>query len=280
MDNTKYGAIDEQPGVLTEADGEEELYHRVASDPSPMSYVLGCLCLPFTLCCSLYCVQEREEVVVLNFGRYVGTDKEPGVHFRNCCGRDLKRIATAKIAAHLPNTKVVDKNGNPLIVSGVIVYYFVNTQRAALDVVQAQQFVYDQAQVVMKQIVSKYPYEADDEQQEIFSLKTEASEIGVEYVRTLQKVVNVAGAKILSFQFNELSYAPEIAMGMLKKQLATALVSARQTIVNGAVDIAHGAITHLEKRGVTMQPEEKTRLVSNLLLVICSDADSQGSVPS
>eukprot|EP01121_Diplochlamys_sp_Union-15-3_P001820 TRINITY_DN11582_c0_g1_i1.p1 TRINITY_DN11582_c0_g1~~TRINITY_DN11582_c0_g1_i1.p1 ORF type:complete len:264 (-),score=40.12 TRINITY_DN11582_c0_g1_i1:24-815(-) len=253
---------------------------RTPGSPSCVAYCLGCFCLPITLLCSCYAVNEREEIVALSFGKYIGTDKTPGLKFRNIWGRELKKIPTAKIAAHLPVTKVVDRNGNPLLVSGVIVYLFVNTEKAALDVVNAQQFVYDQAQAIMKQIVSRYPYEPDDENDhESMSLKTESSEIGKQFVKLLQKQVHVAGAKIISFQFNELSYAPEIAMGMLKKQQAKALVSARKTIVDGAVDISHGAIVELEEKGVSMQPEDKTRLVSNLLLVICSDAEAKTSVP-
>lgn len=91
--------------------------------------------------------------------------------------------------------------------------------------------------------------------------------------------VKVCGAKIIRFQLNEISYAPEIAQGMLKKQQATALVAARRTIVQGAVDIASNAINQLEKEGISMSQEEKSRVVGNLLVVICSDKDAVPTVP-
>jgi len=268
----------ESSKMLEPIDVDMDKMEILPGKSSALGTFFGACCFPFTFCCSWFSIKEREEVVVLNCGRYVGTETEPGIHFRNCWGRELKRIPTAKITSHLPNTKVIDKNGNPLIVSGIVVYHFRNTQRAALDVLQAEQFVNNQAQVVMKQIVSRYPYEADEEG-DGYCLKTEAANISREFVTTLQRQINVAGAQVHSFQFNNLSYAPEIAAGMLKRQQAHALVKARKTIVDGAVEIAHSAMVQLEERGITMQPDEKTRLVSNLLTVICAEAEIQPTLP-
>lgn len=165
----------------------------------------------------------------------------------------------------------------------------------------AAQFILNQSQAVMKQIVSEYPYEPLHDQPHGVCLKTESSEVGKRLVEVLQSKVHVAGAKILSFQFNELSYAPEvcglcgvaclcgglsspsffptlhpllffsfsqIASGMLKKQQAMATVAARTTIVQGAVEIAYGAITMLEQKGIVFDNAEKTKMVGNLLTVI------------
>jgi len=110
------------------------------------------------------------------------------------------------------------------------------------------------------------------------SLKVNANEIGQEMVKLLQEHVDVAGVKVISFQFNDLSYAPEIASAMLKKAQAQALVAARKKIVDGAIDIALGAVTELEKKGVTIQQSDKSKIVTNLLTVICSDTDAKPSV--
>lgn len=96
----------------------------------------------------------------MHFGTYTGTRKEPGCHFINCFGREIRVISTAAQSIDLPQTKILDKNGNPLLVSAIIVYHVVNTKRAAIDVANAYQFVSLQATAVLKQIVSQYPYEA------------------------------------------------------------------------------------------------------------------------
>jgi len=194
-------------------------------------------------------------------------------------------VSKAKITTELPITKVIDKNGNPVMVSGVVFYYFRNTRKAALDVLDNQVFVKDQATAVMKQIVSQYPYEhhrsADesgnegDSNEEIPCLKSDAQVISAALVQELQKRVKVAGAQIDTFRFNEVSYAPEVSSGLLKRQQAEAIITARTTLVDGAVRIASSAVSRLERKGVAMQSSDKTRLVSNLLTVICAEAHVQ-----
>jgi len=190
----------------------------------------------------------------------------------------MRRVSKRKMSVDLPTTKVVDKNGNPLIISGIVVYQFVNSKKCAIDVENAPHFVANQAQAVMKQIVSQYPYENLAEDEHGACLKTEASEVGQKFVNLLQTKVKMAGAKILTFQFNEMSYAPEIAQGMLKRQQALATVSARRTIVEGVVEIAHGAIQKLEAKGIKMNDTEKTKIATNLLTVMCAEHDVQPTI--
>jgi regulator of protease activity HflC (stomatin/prohibitin superfamily) len=252
--------------------GDFEIEPR--GSPSFPSLCLGAIFFPCTLVGSWIFVQEQEEAVVLSFGKYHEVLRSSGCHFSNCVGRELRRVSKRKTSIDLPETKVVDRNGNPLLISGIVVYHIVNCKRAAIDIQNVYQFILNQSQAVMKQVVSKYPYEhLRDSEEHLPCLKTEAEEISKQLVSTLQSKVSIAGAKILSFQFNELSYAPEIAQGMLRKQQAMATVAARKTIVEGAVEIAHGALQRLGERGVKMDPSEQTRLVSNLLTVICSETD-------
>jgi len=245
---------------------------------SPLALCLGITFFPFTAMCSWFSLQENEEVVVLNYGKYAGTIKEPGIHFKNCFGRDLRRVSKRKISIDLPITKVIDKNGNPLQISGIVVYQYVNTKRCTIDIENAPHFVINQAQAVMKQIVSQYPYENLRDDEKGACLKTESAEIGLRYVQLLQSKVMVAGAKIFTFQFNEMSYAPEIAQGMLKRQQALATISARRTIVDGVVDIAYGAIQKLEGKGIVMSNAEKTHIATNLLTVMCAEHDVQPTI--
>jgi len=127
----------------------------------------------------------------------------------------------------------------------------------------------------LKQIVSRYPYESE----EGHCLKTDSEIISREVVRILQDRVKIAGVLINSFTFNEISYAPEIASGMLKRQQASAILQARKLIVHGAVEIAHGAVSELQQRGIILDDAAKCKVVSNLLTVICSESNAAPVIP-
>jgi hypothetical protein len=124
----------------------------------------------------------------------------------------------------------------------------------------------------MKSIVSKYPYERREGSTQEHDLKTESSVISQEAVDVLQQRVAVAGAKILSFSFNEISYSSEIAANMLKLQQARALIEARTTIVQGGVDICDYAIHELDRKGIKLENDEKDRLINQLMAVIVGDS--------
>jgi len=219
---------------------------------------------------------KKKKLLFLRWGKYEEQVSDPGCHWSNMCGRDLRKVNTAKLTLDLPVTKIIDLNGNPLNVSAIITFYYNDVRRTVLHVANAYQFIRDQAQAVMKQVVSRYPYESHDGSP---SLKNETHEVGKEMVEILQERVTVAGAKIISFDLNELAYAPEIAAGMLKRQQANALVEARKTIVIGAVEIASGAVEALGKKGIGLSDHDKATLVTNLLTVICSDKDATPTVP-
>ncbi|MEM7233718.1 MAG: SPFH domain-containing protein, partial [Planctomycetota bacterium] len=122
---------------------------------------------------------------------------------------------------------------------------------------------------------SKYPYESEDGD----SLKSEANEIAGEMVRALQEKVEAAGTEILGFELSDLSYAPEIAQAMLVRQQAQALVEARKTVVDGAVEIVSDSVRRLAEHGLELSESERANLVANLLTVICGDAKVQPTYP-
>ena len=243
---------------------------------SGLATVLGIACFPFTLLGSWFTVNQNEEVVILSYGSYAETIREPGMKFANMWGREIRKISTKQQSIELPKTTVVDSNGNPLIISAVIVYRVANSRRAVLDVENAYVFVKNQAEAALKQTLSRFPYESSDGSP---CLKTEAEQIGRHLCNLLQRKVLQAGALVDSFQLKEISYAPEIASGMLKRQQAIAIIEARQTIVQGAVDIAADAVEKLSHRGITLSNSDQAKLVTNLLTVVCSDNDAQPTVP-
>jgi len=253
---------------------EDEDYEK---DNNHCLTVPNILTFPLVGLLSFFTVQEQEEAVILCCGKYATTMTTPGCHYWTCCGRDIRRVSKRKVSVDLPVTKVIDKVGNPILISGVLVYHIVNTRKAAMDVQDAPAFVRDQAMAVVKQIVAQYPYEHQEGEKE-HCLKTESSEIQDHFVSILQPKVAIAGARIISFQFNELSYAPEIAQGMLKRQQASAMVAARKIIVDGVVDIAYGAIQKFEARGIQMTDSEKTKMATNILTVMCAEHDVQPTI--
>jgi regulator of protease activity HflC (stomatin/prohibitin superfamily) len=231
-----------------------------------------------TLLGSWVIVHPFEEVVVVSWGRLAGVIRQPGLHWATIWGRRLQRVRTAQQTIVLPKNTVADGNGNPIVVSGIVTFAFQDAAKAALEVRDAHDFVRSQAQAVLKQIASRYPYEARSsggDAVEGHSLKTEAGLIGPELVRTLQAKVAPAGAKVASFELSDLAYAPEIAPSMLIRQQAQALVDARKTIVEGAVEIVREAVELLDRKGLGVAGPERARLVTNLLTVICGEAKVQ-----
>jgi regulator of protease activity HflC (stomatin/prohibitin superfamily) len=195
------------------SDPSDEDFEKESAPFSCGGCLLGFLCLPFC-CCSIFTVQEREEVVALQCGKFKEVFRQPGLHYQTCCGRELRRVSKTKISVSLPNVKILDLTGAPLIVSGVVVYSYGNTKRVAIDVQDASSFLKNQATCVMKSVVSRYPYENWDDDPNAHTLKTEGETIAQELVDTLQRAVKLAGVTVHTFQINEISYSAEVAQGM------------------------------------------------------------------
>jgi len=241
-----------------------------------ISSIMSIVLCPFTAFASCVMVRQNEEGVVSYWGEYSGTLRSPGIHFSIPWGRNVQMVSTKRISHEIPKLKIVDKNGNPLLISAVIVFSIVNTRRAVFEVNNPIQYVTTQAETVLKQIISRYPYETNDDTP---CLKTEADLIGKELCSSLQEKIHVAGAFVYSYQLKEISYSSEIAAGMLRRQQASSIIAARQTIVQGAVDIAVEAIESLKQKNIEMNERERAHLVTNILTVICSDKDATPTVP-
>lgn len=239
-----------------------------------LSTAFGIVFFPITLIASWVVVHPQEEVIVLIWGRFWKVLDRPGLCWINVFGRKLIRISRRQQTIELPKNTVADGNGNPIIVSGIVTFSFSDSRKAGLEVENAHEFVRTQAMAVLKQVASKYPYESRDGA----SLKSEAAKIGIEMVETLQRKVDPAGAKAISFELSDLSYSPEIAQSMLIRQQAGALVDARKIIVEGAVEIVNEAVQLLQKKDLALTGENRERLVTNLLTVICGEAKVQPTV--
>jgi regulator of protease activity HflC (stomatin/prohibitin superfamily) len=217
-------------------------------------------------------VAPGEARVVQLFGRYTGTIRNDGLHWVNPNTKRL-RIST-KIRNHeTALAKVNDADGNPIEIAAVVVWQVADTAKAVFGVDNLAEFVAIQAETAVRQIASDYPY---DDQDGGLSLRGSAGEINARLAEQIIQRVAPAGVKIVEARLTRLSYAPEIAHAMLRRQQAGAMVAARQRIVEGAVGMVESALARLDEDGlVELDAERKAAMVSNMLVVLCSDHPTQ-----
>jgi len=224
-----------------------------------LTYVFGLLLFPFTICVSWIVVGVNEEVVVQYWGRYYTTIKEPGIYFYTCFGRTTTNVSIKQQTIDLAKAKVADANGSPIIIDGVITFKIINSAKSVLAVANGYQFTLAQSQIVLRQVASRYRYA---------ELKQDSIHVAEEMKKLVQQRIAVAGIHVLAMDLTDLSYSTEMAQALLLKQQSEALLEARKIIVEGAVEITVDAIQELQKKGIPMSDAEKTRLVSNLLIVV------------
>ncbi len=235
--------------------------------------ILISIFFPPILLLGFFIVHPREEIVVLRFGKFVATLQTQGIRWIHPVGRTLHRISTRDTTLDIATTTVVEVNGNPVEISAVVVYRVEDTYRAALHVENYRQFIEDQAGAVVKRVASRFPYESADDTKPC--LKKESEEVTDRFIEELQEAVNPAGIRVLGVRLNDLTYAPEIAQAMLMRQQALALIDARKTIVQGAVEIVRDAVDQLKSAGLEVQESERDELIANLLVVLCSGDRAQ-----
>lgn len=218
-------------------------------------------------------VNPREEIVVLRFGKYVTTLRRQGICWIHPVGRSLHRIPTRDMTHDIAVTTVLERNGNPIQISAIVVYRVEESYKAALEVENYRKFIEDQASAVIKRVSAQFPYESADHSEPC--LKLENDVVTKSFIHELQEAVNAAGIRVLNVRLNDLTYAPEIAQAMLMRQQAMALIDARKTIVEGAVEIVRDAVQRLSNAELHMSNEQREQLISNLLVVICSGERAQ-----
>jgi hypothetical protein len=211
--------------------------------------------------------------VVQLFGRYRGTIRESGLQWVNPF-TDRIRVSTRIRNQESAQAKVNDADGNPIEIAAVIVWQVRDTANAVYSVDDFTQFVTIQTETAVRHIASSYPY--DNRGTERLSLRDNADEITQKLSAELTVRVRPAGVDIIESRLTRLSYAPEIAQAMLRQQQASAVVGARQRIVEGAVGMVKLALERLQDEGVVeLDEERKAAMVSNLLVVLCSEQATQ-----
>ncbi len=231
--------------------------------------VAGVLLLLLT---GLVVVNPNEAKVIQFFGRYVGTVDSPGFWFtvplsdRQTVSLRVRNFETAE-------AKVNDADGNPVEIAAVIVWRVTDPAKAVFAVDSYQSYVSIQSESALRHLATCYPY--DSLGSERMSLR-DGAQVSEELTEELRERVDTAGVEVIESRITHLAYAPEIAQAMLRRQQANAIVSARRKIVDGAVGMVHMALEHIaEADMVELDDERKASMVSNLLVVLCSDHATQ-----
>ena len=263
--------------------------------------IAGCICFR-----GLRVVNPNEAIVLSLFGRYMGTIYDSGFYFVNPFASAIyprkaeddaakqaassanqlsalkavpKKISTKIQTFANGSQKVNDSLGNPIEVSAIIVWRVVNATKAVLNVDNYSTYLSNQTDSTIRNIARLYPYDIIDEDDQRnddeLTLRGSASRIADEMQAELASRVENAGIEIMDVRLNQIAYAPEIAAAMLQRQQATAIIAARQKIVDGAVSMVEMALDRLKEDGVVeLDEERKAQMVSNLLVVLCGNKEA------
>ena len=252
---------------------------------------------------------KNEALVLTLFGRYYGTLKQDGFFFVNpfCSafnptagtnpstgatrekkkeqivvapqGMNVefklskKKISLKAMTLNNDKQKINDSLGNPIIIGVVVIWKVVDTAKAVFNVDNYIEYISIQTDASLRNAVRLYPYDSEDDEK---SLRGSANEVADDVKKQLQEKVEIAGLEILETRITHLSYAPEIAAAMLQRQQATAIIAARKKIVEGAVGMVEMALEQLSAKGVVdLDEERKASMVSNLMVVLSSNRDTQ-----
>ncbi len=241
-------------------------------------------------------IPPNDSRVLLLFGAYKGTVRKSGFFWVNPFFAKKKlslrvrnfetgsittperKDAAGKVIESRSRTagrpsKVNDRDGNPIDISAVVVWRVVNTAEALFEVDDYEDFVAVQSEAALRNLASRHPYDSEDHE---VSLRGNTSEVCEQLKSDIQDRLEVAGVEVIEARISHLAYAPEIAAAMLQRQQAQAVVAARTKIVEGAVGMVQMALDHLaEGKIVELDEERRAAMVSNLLVVLCSDRHTQ-----
>ena len=238
-----------------------------------LTIAIPALLLALLVAPGFYLLQPNQAAAILLFGDYRGSDRRAGLRWR------WPWLTRTKISTRVHNVtserlKVNDQRGNPIEIATNVVWRVTDTAQALFDVDDYNKFVFVQIESAVRAIAAKYPY--DDIEHQETTLRGHAEVVSQELKEELQERVGVAGITIDECRLTHLAYAAEIAQSMLRRQQAEAVIAARQKIVIGAVSMVENALQLLSEKGVVeLDDERRAAMVSNLMVVLCSERDTQ-----
>lgn len=264
----------------------------------PPVIIMGIFAIPVCLVglFGLMAIEPNGSRVLLLFGDYRGTIRKPGFYWVNPFYSKRKvslrvrnfetgskstpeqkneqgQVIVARSRTSGAPSKVNDRDGNPIEISAVVVWKVVDTAEALFEVDDYEHFVEVQSESALRAMAARYPYDSEDHE---ISLRGSTEEISERLKEDIQERLDRAGVQVTEARISHMAYAPEIASAMLQRQQAGAIVAARTKIVDGAVGMVDMALAHLKRDSIVeLSDDQKADLVSNLLVVLCSDRHAQ-----
>ena len=232
----------------------------------------------FILMKGLFVVAPNDGRVLTFLGKYTGTVRDSGIWFANPFASKT-RISLKVSNFQSPQLKVNDAHGNPIEIASVVVWRVVDTAQALFEVENYDKFVHIQCETALRHLANHYPYEPHQDGE--ISLRGNPEEVSVKLRDEVQQRVRIAGVEIIETQLTHLAYSPEIAQAMLRRQQASAVLAARQIIVDGAVGMVEIALRRLEEdKIVQLDQASRAHMVNNLLVTLVSENHMQPVLPT
>lgn len=223
-------------------------------------------------------LKPQEALALTIFGEYIGTLRGAGFHWVNPLAQSATPLTTISLKAMTLDNgkqKINDELGNPIEVGIIVIWEVADTAKAIFNVDNYKTFISAQSDSALRNIVRMYPYDAPEDSG-IVSLRGDSVEISAKLKEEIQRNVKVAGINIIDAKITHLAYAPEIAIAMLQRQQAAAVIDAKKAIVEGAVGMVEMALNKLKTNNIVELDElEKARMVNNLLVTLCSNKEAQ-----
>lgn len=244
----------------------------------PIGIFVTALLIPFIVLMfiGLFMIDPNEARVIQLFGRYVGTARDNGLRWANPF-YSKKRVSLRVNNFETDRSKVNDSTGNPIEIAAVVVWKVVDAAEAVFEVDDYRHFMRVQSESAIRNLASQYRYDSRKEGE--LSLRGNTDEIADRLKTEIQGRLHKAGLEVLEARITHLAYAPEIASAMLQRQQASAIIEAKSLIVEGAVTMVQMALEQLSNREIIeLDEEHKAAMVSNLLVVLCSEKGNQPTV--
>ena len=220
-------------------------------------------------------IEPNSSRVLTLFGSYIGSIKESGFFLANPFYLKAK-VSLRAVTLDVPSIKVNDKQGNPIMIGGVVTYRVEDTFKAAFAVENYPLFVKIQSETALRKLAGMYNYDNWEDEAATITLRSSFDEVNHQLAHEISERLQIAGIEIIEARINNLAYATEIAQAMLQRQQATAIVAARSKIVEGAVGMVEMALAQLShKKIIEFDDDKKAAMVSNLLVVLCGDRNAQ-----
>ncbi len=227
---------------------------------------------------SLTIIQPNEAKVLTFFGNYIGTIRTAGL-FMTVPLTSKQTISLRVRNFNSSIIKVNDSKGNPVEIAAVIVYKVIDSAKAIFNVEDYEQFVEIQSESAIRHIASQYPYDSFDEKTDILTLRGNSTEVSEALKAELQERLDVAGLTIMETRLTHLAYATEIASAMLQRQQASAILSARKIIVQGAVEISEEAVKQLQADiSIEIPDDKRIQMINNVLVSIITERGTQNVI--